>query len=193
MPKYIVIEANKNPFNIKTQITDSNKLYFRGNSAKVILGNTAFITVENKNENILIPLVVYNFAPIILKIKDEELLIDVILKNKDGEIVLLIKDNELSYSVGVWDIEYSGKTLIMREKAFNIFIEIDFLIPNVLHLKKGKIYHNGKLLQLNSNGIYWGLNNIHMLSNLTIMSEIGLVIDDEESDYVCGIFYKVDM
>ena len=151
LPAYIVKEANKSPFNLRNGISTPYNLFYEGNNAEVNIGGVGFICKDDGNGAQMIPLITNNIPNISIILSDGHYLLDINLFDKDNNPVLIISENALKYSVGVWDIEFVGRTLTMREGAYKIFIEIEFETPNKVNIKRGKIYCNGKILTVSEN------------------------------------------
>lgn len=194
LPKDFVIKANNNPYNLKETETGQNKLYYYGNEATIIIGSMNFYTKDFGNGSILIPLIIYKKIPIHFILKDNELLLNVKLRDKNDDIILLIENNELKVSIGIWDFEYFGTTLLLREKKRNILIEVEFIAPDKINFKRGKIFCKGEFFELSDKeGLVYNGKNIDMhFRNGTINSSIGIVLDDEFNDYNGGFFLQVN-
>jgi hypothetical protein len=65
------------------------------------------------------------------------------LFNEQNESVLRVVDNELTYSVGVWDVDFVGSTLTIRSARGQIFVEIQFSPPGNVLFSRGKLLRNG--------------------------------------------------
>lgn len=56
---------------------------------------------------------------------------------------LLIRENELVYSTGSWDIEFSGQILTLREAARQIMFEVKFEPPSSISIARARLMCNG--------------------------------------------------
>lgn len=161
LPLFVVLEADKNPNNLRTGVTNKRVLYYSGDEVKIILGNTDFILKDEGLGNFLVLINLFDKPLINVTIKENEILLNIILYDDKGNIVLAIVDNELVVSTSSWDIEFVGTRLTIRAKANNIFIEIKFITPNIVHFIRGKIYSNNITFK------------IHPIDGLTIPNSCG--------------------
>ncbi|WP_051289210.1 HNH endonuclease signature motif containing protein [Chryseobacterium daeguense] len=193
LPKELVIKNNKNPFNLRENKTGQNNLFYYGNEATIIMGGNKFYTKDSGNTSILIPLVIFEKIPIHFRLENNELLLNVKLRDRNDDIIFLIENNQLKTSIGVWDFEYFGKKLIIREKKKSIFIEIEFLPPNNINFKRGRIFCKGKFFELSDKkGLAYNGKGIDMgFNNCTFNSQIGIVLDYEFKDFNGGFFLQV--
>lgn len=194
LPKSMVIEANKNPFNLRKNNIGKNNLYYYGNEATITIGTVSFYTKDCGNGSILIPLIIYEKIPIHFLLKDNELLLNVKLRDKNDDIILLIENNQLKASIGIWDFKYVGTSLLLREKTRSVFIEVEFTAPNKINFKRGKIFCKGEFFELSDKGLVYNGKNMDMqFLNGTINSPIGIVLDDEFKDFNLngGFFLQV--
>ncbi|BAP33260.1 peptidyl-prolyl cis/trans isomerase [Chryseobacterium sp. StRB126] len=190
LPKIVVIECDKNPYNLRNDITGSNQLYYFGNEAAFKLGSVEFRTRDYGEGSFLAPLVLYDEVPLFFVLEEKELLLGVKLRDKDGNVILLIEESELKVSIGVWDFEYFGKTLIIREKAYKIYVEVEFITPDTVNFKRGRIFCKGGLFEITSQKklIYKGRDLDTSFIHGTIHSQVGIVVDEKVSDYTGAFF-----
>lgn len=156
LPAFVVKEANKIPFNLREGVSSPYTLYYSGDYAEVNIGNVSFICRDKGFGAQMIPIITNNIPNISIILLDGHYLLDINLFDKENNPILIIRDNALKYSVGIWDIEFVGRTLTMREASYNIFVEIEFETPNKVNIKRGKLYCNGKILKVSeSTGIIY--------------------------------------
>ncbi|AZA60766.1 HNH endonuclease signature motif containing protein [Chryseobacterium indoltheticum] len=195
LPSASVINANKTPHNLKTLVTDKHLLYYEGNEVIMRFGNTNFIIVD-KGEGIkYATLVMFHYPLIYATLKEKILLLNIDLFDIEGNLVLSIVENELIISTGVWDIQYVSTKLTIRSEASDIFIEIDFITPNIIHFTRGKIYYKGITFTIHPTKGFSYVNN-EISSTLTfndctfIGGVVGIVVHYEEPEYGGAVFIK---
>tara|TARA_R110000737_G_scaffold20948_2_gene39338 strand:+ start:78 stop:863 length:786 start_codon:yes stop_codon:yes gene_type:complete len=175
LPKEIVIEANKNPFNLKEGVSKPYTLHYSGDSAKVIIGNVAFVNKDKGYGTQLIPILVDNIPIIGIILADGHFLLNMLLFDEFNNIILHIKNNQLIYKTDLFDIQFISKTITIREKLRKIFIVIKFETPNTIIISKGKFLINGVEIIIDNDKILVN-NSKSSFSNFTIDSQVGISI-----------------
>lgn len=166
LPKEIVVEANRNPYNLQNGVSKPYNLHYHGNEAKVELGNS-FHTFKSDNANFqLIPLIIDSIPLVKFNFIDNHLLLNLQCLNEYNEPILIIEDNQLLYSVSPWDITLAGRILTIREASRKILIELEFNPPNKVSIKKGRFLCNGIELILKNNGDFFLVNNGNTISGM---------------------------
>ncbi|PWN60874.1 HNH endonuclease signature motif containing protein [Chryseobacterium viscerum] len=174
LPNFLVIEANKTPYNIRVGKTLSKCLYYYGDSANVVFGSMRFTMKRNDNFNYLIPITFEGVSPIKIRFEDQMCFLNIELQDPLGNIVLKIVDNELVLNIGMWDIEFVGQKLTLRERAYETFIVVIFETPNTINFIKGKVFINGKAFYVHpKNGLQ--LPGGFLMSNVTITGANGII------------------
>lgn len=108
-------------------------------------------------------------------------LINMLLNDKKGNRLLEVRDSEIVFSFDVWDIEFVGKCLNVRQKRRNISCKIIFDPSiNVIGIAKGTFYSKKNSLKIDSKKIL--LNNLLFAHNVTIGNLSGIVVGDEGFD-----------
>ncbi|WP_336959168.1 HNH endonuclease signature motif containing protein [Chryseobacterium contaminans] len=193
LPKEKVIKANENPYNLIKKEKGKSELYFYGNEISIVIGNITLKTKDTGDGGFLVPLIVYDEAPMFFKLNNDDISVNIRLKDKEDNIILLIEESELIVTNGVWDFEYVGKVLTIREKARKIFVEIEFLPPNTIYLKRTNIFCNGGQLSINQEkGITFNGKDLNMAFNRGVVNcQYGFIIHEEIRDYHGAFFLQV--
>lgn len=144
LTKEQVIKANTNPFNIINAESTPYLFHFAGNEFSVILGDVK-MSLDNVNSihDQLIPLIVYNKALIAFEIIDGNLFFHLLLYDKTDKLLFKIKENEMVYNPEMWDIEFVGTRLKLREAMGKILFDIEFKMPGTVKLHKANFYYKG--------------------------------------------------
>ena len=79
--------------------------------------------------------------------------------------VIWIDESELLYSTYPWDIEFVGRVLTVRHAPRDLLLEVEFMAPNRVDVRRGVFSHNGLELLVqpdlccyfNSCNVFWGL------------------------------------
>lgn len=143
LPKERVIEANRNPFNIKNGKSSSHELYYNGHMSEFVMGENSFIYQFNFNYEMFIPLMVHGVPIVSFMYENGRLLLNLTLYNHSNNPILIIKRNHLEYSIDIWDITFKAKTLTFRDAKGSILFELIFEAPNKVIINKGNIYYDG--------------------------------------------------
>lgn len=83
----------------------------------------------------------------IIKIKfgpEDFLLLDLLVKNSNNEIVVAIIENELITKLNFWDIEFKGQILTVKERrehGVEIFFEMTIDAPSRIAIRKAHLYN----------------------------------------------------
>jgi trigger factor len=173
LPLSKVHEANANPANKQTGQSAPRKYHYAGNDKPtIVLGDVGFNDPERDFAAIMIdgvPMVGFRFV-------HGRALLQLNLFDAENNLVLQVVDNELIYSVDIWDVEFKGSVLTIRQKERHILLRIRFDPENnMVEIDRGMLQYNGAeveiwpdcLVVLNSNAI---------LSAFTLQSPIGLLI-----------------
>lgn len=143
VPIQAVIEANTTPHNLKEGVSKPYDLHFSAQQAEIVLGSNSFFAQYQGYGTILAPLVIDTVPIIGFILGDEHLLLNLVINDEFNQRVLHIKNNQIFYSVGVWDIQLVGRKLIIREQARKILIEINFQPPDKITIERGRFLFNG--------------------------------------------------
>jgi trigger factor len=143
LPAGQVAVANDAPFNLREGVSKPYDLHFSGDRAEVIVGGNRFRTEDRGYGTILLPLGVDGIPLIGFILGDGHLLLNLNIFDEFNRQILRIRNNELVYVPDSWDIELRGKTLVVREAARKILIDIQFEPPNRIVVSRGRLLCNG--------------------------------------------------
>lgn len=143
LPNEIVIEANKNSYNLKEGVSKPYDLHYLGSECATNIGTVEFTTKDEGYGTEIIPLIIDDIPIIGFIMSNGHLLLTLNLFDNFNNFILRIINNQLVYSVSPWDIKFVGRNLIVREATRNIFIDITFEVPNKIIINRGRILLNG--------------------------------------------------
>ncbi|WP_139959211.1 cell division protein [Flavicella sediminum] len=176
LPKKVVVEANKDPFNLRKGVTKPYNLYYSGDTAKITLGSSSFSLERVKDKTQLVPLLIDNIPIIGVILLDGHYLLNLILFDEYNNLILHIKNNQLVLTTELFDIQLIGKTLTIREAKRKIFIVLEFKTPNEIVISRGTFLLNGVKIIINSNQILIK-NTGHIIENIQVInSNLGITI-----------------
>ena len=160
LPRELVWQSNKNPFNLQQGHSSPKELFFFGNQCEVILGSDVFKQTFTQEIEQMIALMIDGIPIISFIYENEHLLLNLILFDQFNEVILLIEYNQLVYSTKSWDITFKGNKLVFREEHKKVFLEIIFETPNRVRIEKGRILCNGVQIQIESGVVITGTVHI---------------------------------
>lgn len=148
-----VIEANKNPYNIVNKESSPYLLNFRGTDFSVIMGDVK-MTIDNVNikRDSLTPFLVNNKKLVSFEIIEKQLFFNLTLMDDKGNLLIKIVENEMVYNSEVWDIEFVGKRLKIRQGLGKIVFDIEFNIPDSVQIHKAQFNSDGYQIDVKNGG-----------------------------------------
>ena len=181
IPVEKIKEADKNPYNIVAQESEKLDLHYEGDQIEVIIGNTRYLP-NPSFKNSMIPIIIDRNPIIEVVTIDNQIFLNLNLYDEKNTLILKILENQLSYKVDIWDIEFEGKTLTIRQASRNILIVIEFETPNKIKFTKGRILYNNceltiKEKEVKINGVFQSIGE-----NLTLTGRIGMKIGKNMDD-----------
>jgi trigger factor len=187
LPLESVKAANTNPHNLRDEESKPYALHYAGEAVECAIGDCVFLT--KKGQTYLAPLAVCGEPLIAFDLVDGQLLLTLNLYADDGSTLLRIDKNELVYSVHPWDITFVGKVLMLREAERKIVIEIEFLVPSKVHIRRGIFHKNGIEVVVGCDFLYI-TNNESMLCGARMQGiQIGIAIGDPRPQgTICFLF-----
>lgn len=191
LPKEIVAEANKHPFNLKNGESKSYNLHFLGNKMSLKMGSSTFLTEIKENEaaTYMVPIMVDGIPLIGFIIQDNHILLTLNAFDRKNNQLIRIVNNQLVYNMSAWDIQFVGKKLTIRQSHGEILLEIQFLPPDAIEITRGTLYCNGVKITLD--GEIMKINDSLTIDNCHIKNcDTGLAIG-ERSRGAGAIFMNV--
>lgn len=176
LPREKVFEANKYPHNLPIGISTQLPLHYEGDHCEVHIGGNRFTTTASGEYTESIPILVDGVPLIAFIIQDGQLLLNVNIFDSFNNEIMRIINNHLYYSISPWDVQFVGKTLIIREKSRNYFIKIKFEPPNKIVIDKGRFLCNGVEILVNTDHILITNNNSLIRECSAINCQGGLII-----------------
>lgn len=157
LPEADIRAANEQPHNSSVHVSAGEIIPYSGDFCAVILGSVK-CTISSKK--IFSPIVIDGVRLIALKFFDSHPLISLLLFDESGKLVFRILDNEISYSVDLWDVEFIGNTLTIRDALREIRFQASFLPPSTVDIGIALFYFQGQFVEITREGIYFHNNEI---------------------------------
>lgn len=178
LPIEVVQEADRNPYNLRSEISKNILLHYSGNDVQLVLSNSTF-SFNGLPENALFaPLVIDGLTIVGFRVESGRLLLQFSAFNEFNIPILQIVDNELIYRTEQWDIEWVGKKLTIREGHRKILLQLVFEPPNIIKIAKGRILFNGIEVLIGTDYVFCSNNSCFLSSISTVNCAIGLGIGD---------------
>jgi hypothetical protein len=143
LPIKDVLDANRNPYNLRDGVSKPYDLHFSGKDCEVKIGNNAFSSKTDGFGTTMVAVSVDNTPLVQFTLGDEHLFLTMNIFDEFNRLVLQIDENQLVYSISPWDIEMVGRNLIIREAQSKILIDFAFEVPNRIQLNRGRLLYNG--------------------------------------------------
>jgi hypothetical protein len=164
LPTEIVRNADSSPHNSRGQETAPHHLFYFGQNAEIIAGGNSVSVVGQNTSAITID----GHSLVGFDLIDGSLMLNLDFHDADGTPVLTVRRNELVHSTHLWDYQFVGQTLSIREKQRQIYLTVTFEADrHRVIIEKGLVAHNGVDLLFDRRGLAI-LNNRILLSGNSI-------------------------
>lgn len=150
LPLTQVREANTTPYNVKAGLSSPYGLYFSGDTCHVNMGSCNFSGSQTE----FVPIAIRDEEFVVCRFVDGQLFLDVQIRDRNGDIALLVRGNEMTLSMTPWDIEFVGKTLTIRQGSRDILLEIEFEPPAAIDIKRMDISFDGNGIKVDKDAVY---------------------------------------
>jgi trigger factor len=136
LPIQQVREANQNPHNKQTGVSRPYDRHFSGESCEFAIGGN-ICTISSLHAIPELIAVAIENPPLFGFMFDQgHLFLNLLVSDRNGQPILLIYRNQLRCSTIPWDIELTGKRLVIREGAGHVLIDILFSPPNRVEVRR---------------------------------------------------------
>jgi hypothetical protein len=124
-------------------------------------------------------LVIMNDVLLKFRIEEEQLLLSLVLNDRRGKLLLHIDENEMIFRSDLWDIERTGKRMIVRNGLADIGAEFIFNTPSEIVVNKAEFWNRGYELCVSSNGVVDQFSN-RMNGGKAINARYGIVLNSKD-------------
>jgi len=164
-------------------------LHFEGQSFDCVIGGNQFSSVLRDDQNAT--------SMVALSIDDNDLvsfLIDgsgslflyaTIFDDKNLP-ALIIRENELTYRTATWDVEFQGRTLILREAVRRILFEIEFKPPREVVIKRARLLCNGVEILVRKSHLFVVNSQTILTGRAAVNCNVGLQVGRNVRALVAG-------
>ena len=143
LPEKDVLEANADPYNLRTGVSRPHPLHFSGNRFELAIGNNVMTLEDVGSGAAMVPVLIDREPLMVIRIMDEHVLLSLALRDEANNVVCRVIDNELVYSTTPWDISFVGSTLTLRSARSQIRAELKFEPPERLTINRCRLLLNG--------------------------------------------------
>lgn len=143
LPIERVLEADKTPYNLREGVSKPYNLHYSGAECEIVIGSNVFSTQDGGYGTTLVPISVDGTPLLGFILGDGHLLLNLNIFDEYNRLVLQVLNNQLFYAASPWDIQLTGRNLIIREASRHILIDLVFEAPNRIVVKRGRFLRNG--------------------------------------------------
>ncbi|CAM3524977.1 HNH endonuclease signature motif containing protein [Paenibacillus lupini] len=138
-----VFSANKDPINLRHGQSRPLLLHYNDPKIDFIIGSNIVSWEQNESYKDFAAIVVDMELLLGFSFEDGNFGLHMNILDSFNKVVLTILNNELIYSSEVWDIQFVGKSLTIREGHRNILIKFTFEPPHKVIVENGHFLCNG--------------------------------------------------
>jgi hypothetical protein len=176
LPLASVAAWNASPHNRRTGVSSAYDLQFSGSQCKIILGSNTFIASRPPGyDTVLVPVMVDGVALLAFSLLEDELLLDFLHLDHRHVLSLAIEENALTYSAGLWDVEFVGRRLMLRPIAGAVILDVEFEPPSTIKVNKARFHLNGVHVMVDAEGVRIPNISYELQSNAALGS-FGIVV-----------------
>lgn len=142
LPAELIVAANMMPHNRKHGVSSPYRLHYSGDVCKYRLGTLSISCKYSSIGSHFVCLQIADEPQCYFEFENGQPLLSAILRSYDGSEIVVINRNELLYNTLCWDVSFVGSTLIIREGHGQILLEIQFLPPHEIVIRRGRFFFN---------------------------------------------------
>jgi len=186
LPRQIVIEANKEPYNLRTGSSKQQLLHLNAETLEIKIGPTIFCSELNYKCREVYPIIIEDKAFVIFTKEDNYTFLSLVILNEKNEPLLVIRKNVLEIFPITWDIEYVANHLTIREGAGEIIFKMTLNPPNSVYIERASFIYNGYKLIITPEGYSTEPPRGIIVINGKVMCRIGVYVG-KKSPGGCGV------
>ncbi|WP_306911891.1 hypothetical protein [Arthrobacter sp. B3I9] len=164
LPVEVVRAKNANPHNVVQNSTATHSLFYFADHAEIVAGGNRVVVSNRSASGVKID----GDSLVDFELVEGNLMLNLDFRDRDGAPVLTVRQNELVHSTHLWDYEFTGKQLSIRERKGQIYLTVVFEADKQrVVIEKGLVSHNGVDLLIDPRGLCI-LNNLILVSGSSI-------------------------
>lgn len=175
-----VVEYSRLPVNVIQSASPPHQLRFNGNQCIIQIGmnisknhlsmlNDSFHAIAIMNESLLS-----------FRFEQQALLLSMILKNEEDEIIFLIDDSEMIFSTKQWDIDFVGRVLTIRKEIGQILLQIEFRPPNRVLVRRANFWNKGHNIDIKGPEMAFNKLPVLVAGNKMHDARYGIILNSNE-------------
>jgi hypothetical protein len=181
LPSAAVLRHDRNPYNMQRKISSPYNLHYEGEEAEIVLAGSRYISraqqdMEGNFVGFTVPLVIDNVPMLAFTLVNGHIGLDTVIYDESNNLILDIHNNELKYTVGVWDIEFVGQQLMIREKARKFLIDVKFETPNRIIINRGRFLLNGIEVLISPEKLIVTNKKTTLMNNTHENAQVGIAV-----------------
>lgn len=187
LPADDVQKANESPYNLREGTSKPYDLNYSGDSFEVNIGSVVFRGADQGYGTIVHVLRIDGVTLLGLILSEGHYLLNLTLFDAANSLLLRIVNNELVFNMTAWDIELVGRNLVLREGPGKVLFDIEFAVPNLVIIRRGRFLRNG--VELFVRPEWCALLNTRMfMKDWTVDGcYAGLVLGVDDDDVPCVV------
>jgi hypothetical protein len=154
LPIEYVKRADLNPYNLHEGVSKPYTLHYSGSNCIADIGRNVSSFQDDGSNSEFVAFAIDEEPIIGFRLDNGHWLLNLSVYDRNDDLILLIVDNELIYSVSPWDIELVGRNLIIREAQRRILVDILFEPPSQIKIQRGYFFHNGIEVEIKPDYLY---------------------------------------
>lgn len=157
----VVRNRDTDPYTRPRGQTASLRLFYFGDRAEIIAGGNHVSVAGRKVSAIKID----GHSLVDFELVEGRIMLNLDFRDREGLPVLRVQRNELIHSTHLWDYEFVGQRLSIRERSGLVYLIVGFDTGrHQVVINEGLVSHNGVDLLFNPRG-FCILNNCTLLTN----------------------------
>ena len=148
-----LLQFMKFPFNQRSGVSSPLPILCRGDRFKTCLGTNWADNDFNRMTANFEAVGIDDEPLLVVRVEDGNVLLTMNIKNEDDETIFLVDENEMIFTTNLWDVEFVGRTLTMREGRGRFTFQVEFWPPDALVVNRGKFWNAGDYVEITEKGI----------------------------------------
>lgn len=135
MPREVVRGARDNPINVRNPRTAPHRWYMTGGEAVITLGSNKLVHSFSEGDEYFAAVKINENIIFGVRNIENQLLMDLVLQDRYGNDVFLMKDGEVTLDTGVGDYNITGRSIQIKDKDMKLIadLRIDGNGINIIH------------------------------------------------------------
>lgn len=137
LPRERIQVANNEPFNLKKDRTGVRTLYLKPETITTTIGNNEIKFTPVGDNAKFVALKINETEIFSFEFRQDEIILNLLYFNEKNEKVIEIVENEITHSTKVWDAEWKGRQLTIRDESRSVLFKVRFSLENKIEALQG--------------------------------------------------------